>query len=208
MEQPQGRRFPRIKVNEMRSDYINFELLDTDLSMANSLRRIMMAEVPILSIDLVEFEENTTVLKDDVIAHRLGLIPIRSSRKMMSSWNYNHACNCDDYCDKCSVRFTLDCDFRRMVADKPASQQKLNVAVTSRHLISECEGVFPVNFSNEDEESRSQDDGVCIVLLGPGQRLKLTAIAKKGIGKEHAKWNPVATVALKHDPIVTLNEEA
>ena len=44
-------------------------------------------------------------------------------------------------------------------------------------------------------------------MLGPGQSIKLEAIARKGIGKEHAKWSPVSTVAMKFDPIVKLNED-
>jgi DNA-directed RNA polymerase II subunit RPB3 len=70
-------RFPKVKVTSIAPHEIKFILSDTDTSMANTLRRIMIAEVPTLAIDLVEFHENSTVLNDEYIAHRLGLIPIR-----------------------------------------------------------------------------------------------------------------------------------
>lgn len=185
-----------------------FELKDTDVSMANSLRRIMIAEVPTLAIDLVEFEDNTTVLNDEFLAHRLGLIPLKSLKPSMANWNYNHQCDCGDYCNDCSVKLSLDCDFNKMVKDLPPHLQGVPIVVTTQNLIShspsECQ---PVHFSNEEEEQRARDKGIVIVKLGPGQRLKFEAIAKKGIGKEHAKWNPVSTVAMKYEPIVKLNEE-
>ena len=190
----------------MRDDYIAFELSDTDISMANSLRRIMMAEVPILAIDLVEFEDNSSVLVDEFIAHRLGLIPLRS-KIPMESWNYNHECDCGDYCDKCSVKITLDCDFNVLIQKYPAHRQDVAITITSQDLVVHSDLVSVVHFSNEEDQQKSHDDGIAIVKLGPGQKIKLEAIAKKGIGKEHAKWNPTATVALKHDPVVKLNEE-
>jgi DNA-directed RNA polymerase II subunit RPB3 len=168
----------------------------------------MIAEVPTLCIDLVEFEDNTSVLQDEFIAHRLGLIPLRSTRPGgMAAWNYNHACNCGDFCDECSVRLTLDCDYNLMTQNVAEQQRGIPITITSQDLISSNREVAPVHFSNEEEESRARDKGIAIVKIGPGQRLKFEAIAKKGIGKEHAKWNPVCTVALKYEPIVKLNEE-
>ena len=206
MAQEKYNRTPKIKVLEMKSDFMVFELTETDLSMANTLRRVMIAEVPTMCIDLVTFETNTTVLKDEILAHRLGLMPLRSRLKRMSQWNYAHDCPCDGNCEKCSVTLSIDCDYNAMVRDTPG-QQDVNVPITTRHLMSHDESVQPVHFSNENEERRAQDEGICLVLLGPGQQLKLSCVARKGIGKEHAKWTPTATVALKHDPIVKLNEE-
>lgn len=201
-------RTPQVKLLDIRDDYARFELTGTDVSMANTLRRIMMAEVPTLCIDLVEFEENTTVLQDEFIAHRLGLIPLRSERVGgMAAWNYNHECDCEDFCNNCSVRFHLDGDFDRLAEGLASHQQEIAISLTSKDLLSATSDVSPVHFATVDEEQMSHDNGIVIVKLGPGQRLKLTAIAKKGIGKEHAKWNPVATVAMKHEPIVKLNED-
>lgn len=203
-------RIPNIKVTDLKEDSISFELSDTDVSMANSLRRIMIAEVPTLSIDLVEFEDNTTVLQDEFIAHRLGLIPIRSKRLGgMNSWQYNHACDCGDICINCSVTFSLDCDFNEMSKLRPEYQNQVAIPVTSLDLISSDPEVEAVHFSSDEDSQRrlGNSAGIVIVKLGPGQRLKFQAVAKKGVAKEHAKWSPVATVAMKYDPVVKLNEE-
>lgn len=73
-----GFREPEIKILELSKYVIKFELLNTDLSVANSLRRIIIAEVPTMAIDLVEVVENTSALHDEFIAHRLGLLPMQS----------------------------------------------------------------------------------------------------------------------------------
>ena len=153
---------------------------------------------------MVTFEENTSCLADEFIAHRLGLLPIRSSRNM-SLWNYNHNCDCGQLmCGNCSVTFSLDCSFDSLVS---SDSTVLKVNVTTKDLKSNDPYVDCKHFSNSEEEEGSLDDGITILQLGKGQKVKLKAIARKGIGKEHAKWSPVSTVALKYDPIVKLNDD-
>ena len=133
---------------------------------------------------------------------------MRSINKDMSLWNYNHSCSCGQlHCSECAVIFTLDCDFDKISQNSPLRLQELAITITTRDLESSNTDVMPAHFSNEDEESTSHDQGIAILQLGKGQRIKLTAMAKKGIGKEHAKWSPVSTVALKHDAIIRLNDD-
>ena len=60
-------------------DFIEFTITGITVPMASALRRIMIAEVPTWAIETVQFELNTTVIPDEMIAHRLGLIPLTSS---------------------------------------------------------------------------------------------------------------------------------
>jgi len=65
-----------VKIIKHTEDTLIFSVKGIDNIMANSLRRTMIADIPTVAIDRVEFYENTTVLHDEIIAHRLGLIPV------------------------------------------------------------------------------------------------------------------------------------
>lgn len=130
-------RFPKVKIRELKDDYAKFELRDTDASMANALRRVMIAEVPTIAIDLVEIEVNSSVLNDEFIAHRLGLIPLTSERAMSMRFSRDcDACDGDGQCEFCSVEFHLRA--------KCHSDQTLDV--TSKDLYSSDHSVVPVDF--------------------------------------------------------------
>lgn len=208
-------RFPKIEILSIAPHTINFILSETDTSMANTLRRIMIAEVPTLAIDLVEYSDNSSVLNDEYIAHRLGLIPIRYTPEgSMKGGDCHQAflphreCVCYDRCPRCCVEFELDVNFDKFNQTRPDQEKDLPLTVTSRNLISNNILVAPAHFLNEEEQDESHDEGISIVKLGPGQHLKLKAIARMGISKEHAKWCPVAVATYRFWPIITINEEA
>ncbi|KAL5706147.1 DNA-directed RNA polymerases II [Ranunculus cassubicifolius] len=70
-------RFPTLKIREMKDDYLKFELHQTDSSIANALRRVMISEVPTIAIDLVEIEVNSSVLNDEFkfLSYRSSFFP-------------------------------------------------------------------------------------------------------------------------------------
>ncbi|OIT24251.1 PREDICTED: DNA-directed RNA polymerases II, IV and V subunit 3-like [Nicotiana attenuata] len=199
MEGVSYQRFPRIKIREVKGDYMKFELRDTDASIANALRRVMIAEVPTIAIDLVEIEVNSSVLNDEFISHRLGLIPLTSERAMSMRFSRDcDACDGDGQCEYCSVEFYLRV--------KCLSDQTLDV--TSKDLLSSDHTVVPVDYSDASSGfDNSTNKGIIIVKLRRGQELRLRAIARKGIAKDHAKWSPAATVTFMYEPDIYINED-
>ncbi|XP_051144757.1 DNA-directed RNA polymerases II, IV and V subunit 3-like [Andrographis paniculata] len=198
MEGVSYQRFPKIKIRTVKDDFMKFELRETDASIANALRRVMIAEVPTIAIDLVEIEVNSSVLNDEFIAHRLGLIPLTSERAMSMRFSRDcDACDGDGQCEYCSVEFHLRA--------KCINDQTLDV--TSKDLIGSDSTVLPVDFSDSSTGDGSENRGIIIVKLRRGQELILRAIARKGIGKDHAKWSPAATVTFMYEPDIYINEE-
>jgi DNA-directed RNA polymerase subunit D len=139
----------------------------------NSLRRLAISEVPTLAIDDVVVLENSSVMHDEAVAHRLGLVPLRTDpgRFVMPP-----ECDCKSTlgCSKCRVLLVLD-----------AEANEKTMVVTSGELVSEDEMVKPV----------SKD--IPIIVLAPNQKLKFEAYARLGIGKDHAKWQPTSAAVVK-----------
>jgi DNA-directed RNA polymerase II subunit RPB3 len=165
---------------------VDFELSNVDLSFANSLRRTILAEVPTMAIDVVEVEANTSVLADEFIAHRLGLIPLNS--KNVDDVVYSRDCDCDSYCELCSVTLTLHA---RCTGDEI-------MKVYARDLV--VDAMRPNQFVGTPVITDPEGLGTVICKLRKDQELRMKCIAKKGIAKEHAKWAPTSAVGFEYDP--------
>ena len=100
-----GARMPTIDIIELSKYTIKFILKDCHISVANALRRTMIADVPTLAIDIVYVNENTSVLHDEFLCQRLGLIPFESSN--IDKYEFFRECSCKPSCHKCSIEFNL-----------------------------------------------------------------------------------------------------
>ncbi|KAJ3775030.1 insert subdomain of RNA polymerase alpha subunit [Lentinula raphanica] len=192
---------PIVRIREYQRDRVNFVLENVDLAFANSLRRVMMADLPTVAIDLVEIETNTTVLPDEFISHRLGMIPLVSTN-CDAAMRYTRDCNCLENCAFCSIVLTLNV----------TCTDAVTMDVTSNHLEIQPHPNEGTEEAGEEQVRRSDTfgmpvgkkeadvDPILICKIRKGQELKLRCVAKKGIAKEHAKWSPCSAVAFEYDP--------
>ncbi|MBN1357445.1 DNA-directed RNA polymerase subunit D [Candidatus Bathyarchaeota archaeon] len=172
-----------MKIEVLEKDETNLSLIirDADVPLMNALRRIVLAEVPSMAIDEVVMIENSSILQDEIIAHRLGLTPLKTD---LDSYNLPEECECKSEfgCNLCRVTFTMDADSTEGTR-----------TVYSGELVSENPQIVPVS------------DKIPLIKLAKGQKLKLEAYARLGKGQTHAKWQPVAVSAYKYYPKIDID---
>jgi DNA-directed RNA polymerase subunit D len=174
-----------VEVKVLEKDDKNMRLLikGVNTPFINALRRTVISEVPCMAIDDVVIIENSSVLHDEIISHRLGLIPLKTD---LESYNLPEECKCQSEfgCNLCRVTLTLDEEAKEGTR-----------TVYSGELVSENPDIVPVSGK------------IPIIRLAKGQRLRLEAYARLGRGRNHAKWQPVSMCTYKYLPRISVNTE-
>jgi len=144
---------------------------------ANTIRRSANSETPVMAIEEVEISKNDSALYDEILAHRLGLIPLVTSK----TYNLKERCTCKGKgCAKCQLKLTLDTKGPKIVNSE--------------------------ELKSKDPEVKPVFDNIPIVQLRKEQEIKLIATAELGKGKDHVKFSP-GIILYKNKPKITITKD-
>ena len=155
-----------------------FEVRGVTPSFLNAIRRTLLSQVPKLAIEDVTIYDNTSALFDEMLAHRLGLMPVPTD---LNAFVPRSECTCNgEGCPSCTVLYTLSKEGPCMVF--------------SGDLVPAADAKFKI-----------VDPKIPLVKLLEGQRVMLECGAVLGTGIEHAKWQAVTAVGYTEYPSVKVN---
>lgn len=168
------------------NNYYEFHIKGVDVYVLNMLRRIILSETVTLAIHDVYINQNTSVIPDEVLAQRLGLIPLRVDKSEIDLGEEAKATKPDlKRLTKMTARLRL---VKKNVGDD------VMIVYSSDLKVVDKKTVKPVY------------EWIPIVKLGKNQEIDIECIAKVGRGKDHAKWSPVSTVAYKILPRIEVTD--
>ena len=210
-----------------------FEMVGIDASFANALRRILLSDVPTVAIEHVYMWNNTSIIHDEVLAHRLGLIPLNVDARFFDEMEPG-----EDPTDRNTLVFRLAVSCSRKEAQRgsgaatadPSQEDSVianpeldeiasAAAAANRSAAIETPGrpytkhVYSrdlVWVAQGDQEERFPNGikpvhgDILLAKLRPGQSIELEAHAHRGTGQDHAKYSPVATACYRLMPHIEL----
>jgi len=194
----------------------------------------MIAEVPTIAIEYVLIRNNTSIIQDEVLAHRLGLIPITANREGLRNLRQLIKQKIDDDAVG-KVEMERDRPFEDP-RDRVSSEENtliLSLQVECKwtddgkklakqherdqNLLYQNSNVYAKDFryqpakgqeifNGPDNEPRAFNPDILIAKLRPGQLIDLQALCVRGIGADHSKFSPVATASYRLLPTIKIRE--
>ena len=201
-----------------------FSLVGLDASIANAFRRILLAEIPSLAIEKVFIEENDSVISDEILAHRLGLIPLAGSTDFLHYLQYRPRpaqgllgedptkTKTEDIAketDTAIFKLEVECKYREGLGPKSEGTpeelyEHSNVYAEDLQFDPVGEQIAKFADITGDGRLKPTNPKILVAKLRPGQRISLQAWAVKGVGGDHAKFSPVATATYRLLPTIDI----
>jgi len=181
---------------------IEVDIKGIDPGLANALRRILIAEVPTVALDVVHIFQNTSIFCDEILVHRIGLIPIRADPDKLG---WGDIALAEEDCSYKPIQKPKDLDLsnslvfnlkvkcslnpKAMPQEKDEKVKYIDSVITSKYLTWIPQGDQAKRFG--DAPPKPLYDDIVIAKLRPGQEIELELFAIKGMGKIHTKWSAV-----------------
>ena len=184
-----------------------FDLIGAEPPLANALRRIMLSEIPTMAIEKVTMWQNTSIIPDENLAHRVGLIPLKVDAREFEFHEKDKDHSASD-----SLHFRLH---KVCTKKDPNAPMIINTTIHDEEQLYNNSSVFSgdlVWVPKGDQKERLGDvrpihDDILIAKLRPGQEIEMDLICEKGIGKTHSKWSPVCTAYYRLLPDIKITSK-
>lgn len=157
-----------------------------------------------IAIEKVIMWQNTSIIPDENLAHRMGLVPIKADAE-----DFEYHTQGKDYNEHDSLKFKLHAVCTKK---EPNAPMVLSDARDDEKYYNNS-NVYSGDIKwvpQGEQESRLSDirpllDDILVAKLRPGQEIEMELICEKGIGKTHAKWSPVCTAYYRLLPDISVN---
>ena len=117
-------------ITHMDDEKVVFEMSGISPAIANAFRRILIAEVPTMAIEKVYMVNNTSIIQDEVFAHRLGLVPIRADPRL-----FEYKAEGETYNERNTIVFKMNVRCYREKTDDGSKGPLMNQHVYTNELV-------------------------------------------------------------------------
>ena len=189
----------------------SFSLIGIDASIANAFRRILLSEIPTVAIEYVFVHNNTSIVQDEILAQRLGLVPLTGSREGMRwlRWYEKPAPgeqpNVADN-NTLVMKLVVECTYKQGADKNETDPLKLynHAHVYAHDLMWIPQGRQDKFFPDPEGVVKPVNPDILLAKMRPGQKIDIEMHCIKGIGVDHAKFSPVATASYRLMPTIDI----
>jgi len=175
----------KIDIVELSGSRITVTMEGFPVAYGNALRRLALSDVPTMAVDFAYFYDNESSVYDEIIAHRLGLVVLKSDEALRKYGQPEECAGASESDSHCYAQVYLEYEV------PPSSSSGVYVKASDLKI--------------SDPDVKPVYPDTPIVYLAPGQRIHLAAYARLGRGYEHGKWSPAAVSVLRYSVFVDFN---